>query len=293
MSKSVMLLTGYIPQSAADALLGSVRLDVVFARGEALTDAWVYELCSPFWRLYVNRQAGAELELEGRRMSLRAEAMYLLPAGLRFRTRLAKGVKEVWQDYIHFEVSGFPPALLRKLFPQPVTLPPADEIAAPLAAWRAGQGGSSTADLAQRLRALALVHAAFALGCAQATAEGRAAWAAWLTLPPLVAPALRRIDERPEAPPGNAELAALCGLGTRQFLRRFSEAVGLSPGQYALERRVALAADALARGEEPVEAIALRLGFADRFHFSKAFRARVGMPPAAYRRMHYAPTANG
>lgn len=296
MSKNVMALrTGHIPPPAADALLGSVRLDVVFGRGERLTQAWEHELCSPFWRLYVNRGAGAELELEGRRMSLRAETMYLLPAGLRFRTRLARGVEAVWQDYLHFEVAGFPPALLRKLFPAPVTLPPAPEIAAPLAAWRGGLGsdGTAPADLAQRLRALALVHAAFALGCAQATAEGRAAWAAWLTLPPVVAPALRRIDERPESPPSNAELAQACGLGTRQFLRRFAKAVGLSPGQYALERRVALAADALARGEEAVEAIAGRLGFADRFHFSKAFRARVGLPPAAYRRLHRRPSAEG
>jgi len=286
MSENVMISTGHIPPPEQHALLGTVRLDVIFGRGERIDSSWAYELCSPFWRLYVNRQAGAELELDGGRMSLRPETVYLLPAGLRFTTRLAKGVKSVWQDYLHFEVSGFPPALLRRLFPAPIALPRAPELEAMLAAWRAGLDDEARPELAQRLRALALAHAAFALGCAQATAEGRAAWAAWLALPSVVAPALRRIDERPDAPPGNGELAALCGLGARQFLRRFSDAVGLSPGQYALERRVALAAEALARGDEAVEAIAARLGFADRFHFSKAFRARVGVPPAAYRRMH-------
>lgn len=288
MSKSVMVTTGHIAPPPADALLGAVRLDVMIARGEALGEDWTYDLCSPFWRLYVNRREGAELELDGRKMALRAGRVYLLPAGLRFRTRLARGVRTVWQDFVHFEVAGFPPALLRKLFPAPVALPPAPELETALAAWRAGLGpdGVPPPDLAQRLRALALVHAAFALGCAQATAEGRAAWAAWLALPPTVAPALRRIEERPEEPPANAELARACGLGTRQFLRRFGEAVGLSPARYALERRVALAAEALAREEEPIDHIAARLGFADRFHFSKAFRARVGLPPAAYRRLH-------
>ena len=289
MSKSVMVATGHIQPPPADALLGAVRLDVIIARGEALGAAWAYDLCSPFWRLYVNRQAGAELELDQRRMPLRAGRAYLLPAGLRFRTRLAKGVREVWQDYIHFEVRGIPPALLRKLFPAPVELPPAPELDALLATWRAGLGADGTppADLGQRLRSMALVHAAFALGCAQATVAGRTAWASWLTLPPTVAPALRRIEERPDQPAGNSELARACGLGTRQFLRRFGEAVGLSPARYALERRVALAADALARTDEPVDQIAARLGFSDRFHFSKAFRARVGLPPAAYRRMHF------
>ncbi len=290
MSKSVMVHTGHISPPPADALLGSVRLDVIIARGERLSERWNYDLCSPFWRLYVNRHPGAELELEGRRMSLRAGRVYLLPAGLRFRTRVGGGVDHVWQDYIHFEVGGFPPALLRKLFPAPIVLPAAPEIDALLTAWRGGLGadGASVSDLAQRLRALALVHAAFALACAQASAAGRAAWAAWLSLPPTVAPALRRIEERPEAPPANAELARACGLGTRQFLRRFGEAVGLSPARYALERRLALAAEALARGDEPIDHLASRLGFADRFHFSKAFRARVGLPPAAYRRLHAA-----
>jgi transcriptional regulator GlxA family with amidase domain len=136
------------------------------------------------------------------------------------------------------------------------------------------------------LRAAALVHAAMASACAQATADGRIAWAAWLAMPPVVAPALRRIEDKPGVPPDNTELAALCDLGLRQFLRRFRAAVGISPGQYALERRVALAADALSRGEETVDAIAQRLGFADRFHFSKVFKARVGQPPAVYRRRH-------
>ncbi len=288
MSKSVMVSTGHILPPAADALLGAVRIDVIVARGEWITEAWDYELCSPFWRLYVNREAGAQLELAGRRMSLRAGVVYLLPAGLRFHTRLAKGVKAVWQDYVHFEVGGFPPALLRRLFPAPVTLPNAPEIEATLAAWRGGRREDGAPDLGQRLRALALVYAAMAAACRQATAEGRAAWAAWLAMPPVVAPALRLIEERTGEgmAPDNAELAAACGLGARQFLRRFGEAVGLSPGQYALERRVALAAEALARGSETVDEIAARLGFADRFHFSKAFRARVGAPPAAYRRMH-------
>lgn len=288
MSKSVMVTTGYISPPEADALLGSVRLEVIYARSERLTEAWAYELCSPFWRLYVNRDPGAELELDGRRMVLRAGTVYLLPAGLRFRTRLSRETQGVRQDFVHFEVSGFPPALLRKLFPAPVPLPAAAEVAASLEAWRRGLGpeGLPAPDLGQRLRTLALVHAAFALGCAQATEDGRSSWTAWLALPPVVAPALRLIDARREAPPDNAELAAACGLGTRQFLRRFTAAVGMSPAQYALERRVALAAEALARGDESMEEIATRLGFADRFHFSKVFRARVGAPPAAYRSMH-------
>ena len=109
----------------------------------------------------------------------------------------------------------------------------------------------------------------------------------------VVAPALRLIGENRDAPPDNARLAAACGLGTRQFPHRFAAVVGLSPARYGWERRLALAAEALTRGEETVDEVAARPGFADRFHSSKAFRARVGLPPASYRRLHGWRSAGG
>lgn len=286
MSKSDMAITGYVPSPEADALLRTVRIDVVFRDGKWLDESWQYELCSPFWRLYVNRDNGAVVEMDGKSMSLSAGVVYLLPAGLRFRTRLEKGVTRVWQDYVHFDVAGFPPALLRMLFPLPVRIPMTKAVRSSLTAWLNQPVESETSDLAQRLRTLALVYAVFAEACSQASAEGRAAWTTWLALPRIVAPALRKIEESFDSAPTNLELARLCRLGIRQFLRRFHSAVGLSPRQYALERRVALAADALARGDESMEVIAGRLGFADRFHFSKTFKSRVGVTPAAYRSMH-------
>lgn len=287
MSKSDMPITGYVPLPDADALLGTVRIDVVFRDGKWIDESWQYELCSPFWRLYVNRGSGAVVELDGYCMSLKAGVVYLLPAGLRFQTRL-ENVSRVWQDYVHFDVVGFPPALLRRLFPLPVRIPMTKIVKASLDAWLEQPVDNEVSDLAQRLRTLALVYTAFAGACSLATEEGRAAWAAWLALPRVVAPALRRIEETLESAPTNLDLARECGLGVRQFLRRFHTAVGLSPGQYALERRVALAAEALARGDESMEEIAARLGFADRFHFSKTFKSRVGVAPAAYRNMHRA-----
>jgi transcriptional regulator GlxA family with amidase domain len=36
----------------------------------------------------------------------------------------------------------------------------------------------------------------------------------------------------------------------------------------------------------PIEAIATATGFTDRFHFSRSFKHRFGIAPAAYRQMH-------
>jgi len=56
------------------------------------------------------------------------------------------------------------------------------------------------------------------------------------------------------------------------------------PAQFILERRVSKAAQQLIFSTDSIEQIAERLGFLDRFHFSRMFKARMGTPPATYRK---------
>jgi transcriptional regulator GlxA family with amidase domain len=79
-------------------------------------------------------------------------------------------------------------------------------------------------------------------------------------------------------------LAQRCGLGREGFTRAFRRATGRSPARYALERRLARAAELLAGGDEPIEAVAAACGFANRYHFSRAFARILACSPAAYRR---------
>ena len=88
------------------------------------------------------------------------------------------------------------------------------------------------------------------------------------------------------APPDNRELAAICGLSIPHFSRRFKAALGVSAAQYRLERRILTAARWLAGTDRKMEEIAELTGFTDRFYFTKMFTARLGVSPAAYRRMH-------
>ena len=68
----------------------------------------------------------------------------------------------------------------------------------------------------------------------------------------------------------------------------FRERVGCTPAQYVLERRIAAAAQDLLFTNDSIEQIADRLGFANRYHLTRMFTRRVGIPPAAYRRTRHA-----
>ena len=77
--------------------------------------------------------------------------------------------------------------------------------------------------------------------------------------------------------------AALANLAPRSFARRFVRATGQSPQAYLAATRMARARDLLAGSRMPIEDIAAKVGYGDRTSFSKAFRARTGLPPAKYR----------
>jgi len=99
-----------------------------------------------------------------------------------------------------------------------------------------------------------------------------------------VMPALRQIEEHFDEALDNASLARLCSLSEDHFIRRFRETVGQTPAQYVLDRRVTEAAQLLLFGTGSIDRIATRCGFPNRHYFSRVFKQRVGLPPAAYRR---------
>lgn len=81
-----------------------------------------------------------------------------------------------------------------------------------------------------------------------------------------------------------ADLSAVTGLSPWHLTRVVTAATGLPPHAHLLARRLAVAREALA-GPERLADIAARTGFADQSHLTRAFAARFGLPPAAYRKI--------
>ncbi|RNL78827.1 GlxA family transcriptional regulator [Nocardioides marmorisolisilvae] len=80
-------------------------------------------------------------------------------------------------------------------------------------------------------------------------------------------------------------LARVALLSTRQFERRFNEAMEISPGRWVVRERIRASRELLAGSDVPVELIAERVGMSPA-GFRANFKAEVGISPAAYRRQH-------
>jgi AraC family transcriptional regulator len=92
----------------------------------------------------------------------------------------------------------------------------------------------------------------------------------------------RHIHEHLDRNIGLSCLAAVVGLGPRQFSARFRAAFGTTPHRFVTELRVREGARLLASGRHEIAEIALRVGFCSQSHFTTAFRRAYGQTPRRY-----------
>ncbi|WBQ05614.1 AraC family transcriptional regulator [Kribbella sp. CA-293567] len=101
---------------------------------------------------------------------------------------------------------------------------------------------------------------------------------------PVVGLALRLLHEEPAHPWSVVELAERTGVSRASLARRFSGLVGEAPMAYLTGWRITLAADLLRETTHTVESIARKVGYANAFALSVAFKRVRGTSPTAHRR---------
>jgi AraC-like DNA-binding protein len=89
------------------------------------------------------------------------------------------------------------------------------------------------------------------------------------------------IDAAPEQPVSVAALARAAGVSPFHLERLFVRDLGVPLGEYALARRVRLAAAHIGAGEG-LAAAALAAGFYDQSHLTRHFRRRMGVSPGKF-----------
>jgi AraC-like DNA-binding protein len=82
------------------------------------------------------------------------------------------------------------------------------------------------------------------------------------------------------------EVSKQLGIGYEKFRKIFKLQIGVSPGRYISQKRMDLARNMLIETDNSIKAIALNLGFADTFSFSKQFKNVVGMSPSEFRKKY-------
>ncbi|MET9291528.1 helix-turn-helix domain-containing protein [Streptomyces sp. NPDC003077] len=81
-----------------------------------------------------------------------------------------------------------------------------------------------------------------------------------------------------------ADLAEHARMSRRTFVRRFNDEVGMSPGRWLVQQRVARARHLLESSDLPVDEVAARVGFATGTSLRQHLHAAIGVSPLAYRR---------
>jgi AraC family transcriptional regulator len=96
------------------------------------------------------------------------------------------------------------------------------------------------------------------------------------------------IDSALEADLSVERLAQAIGVSPFHFSRMFKATFGRTPHRFVLERRIDAASAVLSKDRHrPIADIALAFGFAAQAHFTQAFRRRMGVTPARWRRERF------
>ncbi len=268
--------------SAPGPIVDRLHLRLFEMRLLTINAAWnVANVRSSYWRFYVNNRDGASLILPEGRYPLPGDRVHFVPAWVRFSCHCTGPVEHF---YIHFEVVGMPGTLVREVFDRPFTLPECPRLLRDVRAAARRLRSSTSPGLADLMRGKSILAAALAdlLDGLPQTAQARCSQQ--VSEQEALAPVFRHIEANFARPIRNRELAEQARLSEDHFIRRFRAAMGKTPAQYILERRIGAASQRLLFTEDKIDAIAHEVGFANRFHFSRAFTRLMNIPPAAYRR---------
>ena len=217
------------------------------------------------WLLYWNRKSGAALTANGMKMKMNPSDLFLIPPYTTFSTESRNPFQHL---YFHFDAGAPFDRVQRKILRFPAF---------------------HAAKCLPRL-----------LRCRTGTARA-------LAFRLLVYDYLLRIPETAFLPPGgtvldarirraveimNQEFASLSGnlaicrrigMSANNFYRLFQHETGTTPKHYLLNQRMEAARRLLIDSGMSIEEIAAATGYADRYHFSKAFRRFYSCPPVLYR----------
>ncbi len=233
----------------------------------ALVSQWNYtDAIYGVWLFYWNPTEGASLIQNGKTYEMNSRQAVLIPPYTTFSTRNTRPFRHL---FIHFEADEpfnrvrreilfFSAEIVRKMFP------------------RLREGGDGTR---QKLLLRIMLYEYLLLIPESSF------------LPPGESVLDRRIRKAAEImtshlsePHGNRELSRKVGMSLNNFYQLFQKELGTTPKHYLLNQRMEAARKLLIYSECTIDEIAAQTGYADRYHFSKAFKKFYFMPPAAYQR---------
>ncbi len=223
---------------------------------------------SPFWRIYYDFKSGHSVRFGDREILLGPERLVVIPGFRRFTCSGEIAVPTLW---FHFSLD-------RRVEPgqaMPIIIPRNDTIAGFIEEFR----GLFRGRRLDRREAINQTGISFVL---YILAQPEIKWQA--PLPEHIANVLTLIQKNPAAPWSNVTLARKAHMSTDAFSRVFRQWIHDTPAKYVQRVRIRKACAMLAGSDLSIKQIAAEVGFANRYHFSRAFKAHTNVSPARYRK---------
>lgn len=240
--------------------VGSVRFP--------LLNEWSYpNQKNPFWRFYWNTPNAGRIEHRGKVISLKPDKVYLVAANTDYRTWCEKPFLHF---YIHFDLNfGCAPGVYE--FPlDEATRADIEHLRATGLPDRAVLSNPTTVGIIFEML-LRTVKKLPPEKIAQGTIDSR------------IHAVLNYIDNHLGEVLSNTQLARIAGMHPNAFIRTFKQICHYSPQSYVTRRRCMQASRELEDNLLTIDAIAEKLGFCDRYHFTKVYTRLTQISPAVYR----------
>ena len=266
-----------------------------------LLDLWdCHDMVFPFWRLYWNKNEGGELIHQENCYKMDPNYLYIIPPFTSFSTRFTKnhrynnGIhvdgKQISSDlnedaysdkhlihfFIHFNL-GIP---FDNVYPGILKIELTDYLKDRLEylTYRL-KIENRDFKLTFNLKIQAFIKEAL-------TNIGPELWKV-IDIDERVLTVIRFIEINIEKKLSNPDLAGIVNMAPNSFSRLFKDEMNITLHSFIQNRKIAKACDLFEHSNKTIEDIAYNLGFSDRYHFSRVFKAVTRLTPASYKSGKY------
>ncbi len=252
------------------------------------------ELSYPYWRIYHNDKEGAKIIYENQELNLTADKIIVITPNTSYATRFDNNIipdkgyvlkggrineNEV-NDYIshlfiHFNI-GFPyDNIIPEIFEIDIDNNLLDKINAikeHLEHTQANSNFNFSINVIIHSFINELLSKIFENSKSLISSDKR------------ILSVLNYVEENLNDNLNNDALAVKANMATNSFIRFFKQEIGLTPQLFVKKKRIDVACVMLHHFDTPINEVAVKTGFADRYHFSRIFKQITGFSPAQYRK---------